>query len=1382
LGSLIQPGQEARISFHHNLYAHQTGRLPRVGTEKPDDWDTRHPRAPFVGSFNDFRNNVFYNWFRTAGTGARGQPSSNNFIGNFYLVGPGGEDPAGGPDPTITTKPGGTSIFDGANGPTGVYHSGNRKDINRDGDADDSVALTDDDFPNCRIQGSAYAEVPYAGLTDAAPEAYRRVLNYVGARWNDRNAIDARLIEEVRRGAGRIKAWNDPAHGTQWNGLLARRPKDGVAPSRRPANFDTDRDGLPDTWEIAHGLDPAAPDNNGDGDADGYTNLEEYLNELAAWPAARPIVWFGGDGRYELSNHWDIRWQPSRLDDVGINSGTATVTSVGQHAGVLTVAAGAGDVATLAVSGGWIAIARDLIVGPARSERVNQTGGVVRAGRSVFLGGPSGAAGVYALSGGSLRTPLLTRGAAGGTFDFLGGTLHAGRVTIDLRNRGGTLAPSDGIGSTYVGGNLTLEGGSVAIELASGTLCDTIAVDGELTLGGALEVKPFGDYRAPADARWLIMTARRITGRFQRVTDGYRVEASGGDLFLVPDTAEPKNQGTRTTEAKRRTTLAEMRFLRRARPWYCLERSRIWVMLSARAIISPILPNRRSNGTWTSRGGGDGMSRSEAPDYLDVLVLCSAPFVVGDLLPLSLGQETEKLAEVARTSSIPIRLLSVFPPTFEQLKDELSPDRLRSQRPRVFHFLGHGDEDGLWFEKEDGSEELVPAEQLCKLFRGSPIDLAVLNACWSDGPRVKSLCELLTSTKEDQTAGVLTAIGHGRAVSDQSAIEFARQLYREILAERKPVGSAKEAAAKALREQKLPGWDQIRLHGDPNLRLGHDLARRERAGLFVDRMPKRQLLPDRDPFFCGRAEEYLTISRSLAEDDQSVFAVWGMGGIGKTALVVELAWRNAWRYIDGGVAVVDARKVETPTLHALLQTALVHLAPGADLRDPALGLIGHMKSAPAMIVLDNLETLPDSEHGPVADFLNQIPKGSRVILTSRVPIPHVKGLPRSRSLALTRGLGKISGTYYVRHQAEVNDVKVLLSPKEDDWEGILAKPCEWLNERLSGHPQMIRIAVPIAREGLTTLKAHLDALSGDLQTQLDAMVKTGMDRAGKEGRRLVAYLTFFPAGCFTREELEEVCAPPSGEGVIDAASATSDRADDLSWLDTGLQRLTEGGLLDFSEKESIYTFHETLLDYARRVAPLDQERVSGTWDRLLRCYLKYVRRNHGNNRAIDRCIDNAHVLMGKIWSESFDWESPRYRRRITRLISLVRMLWEYHLERGRWRRAAIWHERFLDQLFPIAPEWTVKAARRGEELLRYALLLSRQGKPALASKRFDACIELEERRGISVVFAYALMGKAALMRKTKLEQNVEHLLKATEQLEQRALEILRLLGKERYEP
>jgi hypothetical protein len=40
-------GSGAKLSVHHNLYAHQKGRLPRVGS------------SVGTGAVNDFRNNVF---------------------------------------------------------------------------------------------------------------------------------------------------------------------------------------------------------------------------------------------------------------------------------------------------------------------------------------------------------------------------------------------------------------------------------------------------------------------------------------------------------------------------------------------------------------------------------------------------------------------------------------------------------------------------------------------------------------------------------------------------------------------------------------------------------------------------------------------------------------------------------------------------------------------------------------------------------------------------------------------------------------------------------------------------------------------------------------------------------------------------------------------------------------------------------------------------------------------------------------------------------------------------------------------------------------------------------------------------------------------------
>jgi hypothetical protein len=43
---------------------------------------------------------------------------------------------------------------------------------------------------------------------------------------------------------------------------------------------DADNDGLPDAWEVMYGLNPnKADDNSADKDGDGYTNIEEYLND-----------------------------------------------------------------------------------------------------------------------------------------------------------------------------------------------------------------------------------------------------------------------------------------------------------------------------------------------------------------------------------------------------------------------------------------------------------------------------------------------------------------------------------------------------------------------------------------------------------------------------------------------------------------------------------------------------------------------------------------------------------------------------------------------------------------------------------------------------------------------------------------------------------------------------------------------------------------------------------------------------------------------------------------------------------------------------------------------------------------------------------------------
>jgi pectate lyase len=141
LGSLLQGGSNSKFSIHHNLYAHQKGRLPRVGSEVG------------TGAYNDFRNNVFYNWLGAAGSGASGQPSFNNFVANYWRAGPGGDDPQGGSSTNIILRAGGTDVFNGANSAgTRIYHTGNFKDTNKNASAEFTVPLANTDFGSSSFQ------------------------------------------------------------------------------------------------------------------------------------------------------------------------------------------------------------------------------------------------------------------------------------------------------------------------------------------------------------------------------------------------------------------------------------------------------------------------------------------------------------------------------------------------------------------------------------------------------------------------------------------------------------------------------------------------------------------------------------------------------------------------------------------------------------------------------------------------------------------------------------------------------------------------------------------------------------------------------------------------------------------------------------------------------------------------------------------------------------------------------------------------------------------------------------------------------------------------------------------------------------------------------
>jgi hypothetical protein len=250
-------------SFHHNLFASNTGRNPSIG----------------MGGDFDFRNNVLFNWRHRTVDGGDGS-SRINVISNYYKPGP------------VTTseelrhricKVDARSQKDQYPGAGKWYVAGNFVDGNSKVTADNWAGGVqyaperknkDEVIPApTEKDARVLAPFPAASITQhKAEEAYELVLNWAGATLPKRDPVDVRVIESVRTGKTTYK-----------DGIIETPADVGGWPEYKSADLDldTDGDGIPDWWEKKYGLDPNDPsDGVKDCNGDGYTNLEKYLNGI----------------------------------------------------------------------------------------------------------------------------------------------------------------------------------------------------------------------------------------------------------------------------------------------------------------------------------------------------------------------------------------------------------------------------------------------------------------------------------------------------------------------------------------------------------------------------------------------------------------------------------------------------------------------------------------------------------------------------------------------------------------------------------------------------------------------------------------------------------------------------------------------------------------------------------------------------------------------------------------------------------------------------------------------------------------------------------------------------------------------------------------------
>jgi pectate lyase len=245
-------------SFHHNLFACNTGRNPSIG------W----------GEHFDFRNNVLFNWRHRTVDG--GDASSMvNIVANYYKPGPAVNM---GASSYRICRPQHLDMYseaqrDGKWYVAENFVAGNPK-VTADNWAggvqfDDVETQVEIDALIARVRGKIAAPAPPV-TQQSAEEAYKLVLARAGATLPKRDTVDKRIIEIVRTGKPTYK-----------NGIIDIPSDVGGWPQYESAAapVDSDHDGIPDRWEKQFGLKwNDSSDGSKDADNDGYTNVEEWLN------------------------------------------------------------------------------------------------------------------------------------------------------------------------------------------------------------------------------------------------------------------------------------------------------------------------------------------------------------------------------------------------------------------------------------------------------------------------------------------------------------------------------------------------------------------------------------------------------------------------------------------------------------------------------------------------------------------------------------------------------------------------------------------------------------------------------------------------------------------------------------------------------------------------------------------------------------------------------------------------------------------------------------------------------------------------------------------------------------------------------------------------
>lgn len=500
-------------------------------------------------------------------------------------------------------------------------------------------------------------------------------------------------------------------------------------------------------------------------------------------------------------------------------------------------------------------------------------------------------------------------------------------------------------------------------------------------------------------------------------------------------------------------------------------------------------------------------------------------------------------------------------------------------------------------------------------------------------------------------------------------------------------------------------------------------------------------LPRRDPFF-GRKKEIADCRRALGPQDRGWgIIIDGIGGIGKTALAVEVAYLckaesqfEAFIFASAKQSRLDpegakSRNAAVRTLEGFLnETARGLGQPGiAQLTgdEKRRALLDALRQKSALLIYDNLETLEKTEQEALADFLRDLPQSCKAIITSRRRGGEGAAWLRLEQLDWESGRAIIADEM----SRDARLAETLRRAGEAQW--------RLLFDETGGSPLALKHVLGLMRMRgpALTLERALALLrkgaGGEADLQQFIYREARKELGENEIKALGALSFFLPSAAF--------------EALMAAADLSR------TALDVVLERLDALSLVNREAGEERYSLHPLTRRYVRDELLAEATTAADTGIRFAKYWLDYAKRygwyEYKTYPRLEAEWPNIEAAANWLWERAaLQGETVGDREAARMLNDLLNALSQWLWFGGRWDEQAHWSARAYQAACALK-DWSEAGWRANQA----AWIYYQRARTEEAAEWTERCAEAWAREG-----SKAEQTTAARMRGLVAQQRKEY--------------------------